>query len=277
MATRKKGRPSAIVKLQDTDSNGKKNWLIFADSGKGKTVLAGTAPRSIFLTVEAAGTESAKAMGSESDEWVIDTKKELDAAYEYFLDGSGCQDYDWVIIDSLSEVEELIWADLQGESSVQKIQDYGTVATKMKRLVDAFNRLPINVLYTAQTMRLEIEDIETEEDQTLLSPLMGTKNGVLSQKICGKVTLIGYLTVRTRKGEDDKPEEYRRLQLRGNSRVTAKDRHLIAPKSGFLRNPTIPDMLERAEKVAAANDAKNASKKTPAKESSASKKTEGED
>jgi hypothetical protein len=240
-----KARPKAITKLSQTDSFGKKNWLIFADSGSGKTVLCGTAPKALFLTVEAAGTESAKEMGSDADEWVTDTAEELDAAYEYFKNGTGCQDYEWVLIDSLSEVEDVMWARLQNGGTAKKIQDYGTIATEMKRFVDKWNRLPVNVIYTAQAQRFATEDQDTEEDLTIVAPMIGTQNGVLSQKIAGKVTLVGFLTVRKRADAEGKTEEYRRLQLRGNARVTAKDRHMIAPKSGFLRNPTIPDMLDR--------------------------------
>jgi ATP/maltotriose-dependent transcriptional regulator MalT len=64
MANKKKNervvkRPTAITSLKETPSEGKRNWLIYAPSGIGKTVLAGTAPNNLFLTVEAAGTESA--------------------------------------------------------------------------------------------------------------------------------------------------------------------------------------------------------------------------
>lgn len=248
-------RPAAITRLQDTDSTGKKNWLIYAKAGDGKTVLAGTAPKALFLTVEAAGTESAKAMGSDADEWVIDTKKELDAAYDYFKRGSGCKDYEWVLIDSLSEVEEVFWRHIQGESNTQKIQDYGTVNTMIKREVERWNRLQVNVLYTAQTMMLDQED-EDGDEYTLLLPAMGTKNGVLSQRVCAKTTLNGLLVVRSSKDEDGNREERRYLMLRGSKTFVAKDRHLLATDKGFLLNPNIADMAAEADRNIKAQRAK---------------------
>lgn len=239
-------RPSAITKLSDTDSTGKKNWLIYGKAGDGKTVLAGTAPKALFLTVEAAGTESAKAFGSDADEWVIDSKKELDAAYDYFKRGSGCKDYEWANLDSLSEIEEVFWRHVQGESSTQKIQDYGTVNTMIKREVERWNRLPINVLYTAQTMMLDQED-EDGDEYSLLLPSMGTKNGVLSQRICAKTTLNGLLVVRSSKDEEGKREEKRYLMLRGTKTFVAKDRHLLASEKGFILNPNIAKMAALAD------------------------------
>lgn len=243
MATARK-RPSAIVKLSEAPSSGKFNWLIFAESGTGKTVLCGTAPRALFLTVEAAGTESAKMFGSEADEWVIDTKQDLDAAYEYFSKGSGCRDYDWVILDSLSEIEDMFWANLQGDSMTKKLQQYGEVETMIKKEVARWNKLKVNVIYTATAARLDTEDVETEEDETLLIPSVGTKNGKLAMAIAAKVSLVGYLSVKTREGADGEEEEYRRLQLKKSDRVIAKDRHGIT-LNGALRNPTIPKMIEK--------------------------------
>jgi hypothetical protein len=259
-------RPAAITRLQETDSTGKRNWLIYAPSGFGKTVLAGTAPKALILAVEHGGTESAKMMGSTADELVIDTVGKLESAYDYFKNGSGCDDYDWVVLDSLSEIEDMYWQDLQGDSVVKKLQDYGAVETRVKRLVDKWNRLPINVLYTAGAARLDTEDVETDEERIMLIPALGTAKGVLSQRIAAKVTLVGYLSVLEYTDEDSgEIKEMRRLQLRGSERVTAKDRHGIAPKTGFLRNPTIPRMIEKAEAALAGGNGSEENLEKPKK------------
>ena len=244
-----KKRPSAITKLSETPSEGKKNWLIYGKSGDGKTVLAGTAPSLLFLTVEAAGTESAKAMGSDADEMVVDTVELLNEAYDYFKNGTGCSDYEWVCLDSLTEVEELFWSAVQGSNLQKKIQDYGTVATMMKKEVDRWNRLPVNVLYTAHTMALDVED-EDGDDAILTLPGMGTKNGSLSQKVCAKTTLNGYLIVKTATDGEGNRLEQRRLMLRGNDAFIAKDRHQIAPSKGYIVDANIADMAEAADKAA---------------------------
>lgn len=257
MAATKKssGRPTAITSLKDTDSRGKRNWLIYGKSGDGKTVLAGTAPKALFLTVEAAGTESAKGMGSTADEWVIPTKKDLDTAYDYFANGTGCQDYEWVLLDSLSEIEELFWSHVQGEKAVKRIQDYGTIETMIKREVDRWNRLPINVLYTAGMKSLDMED-EDGEEYVMNIPSLGTKNGVMAQVVCAKTTLNGLLVVRTTKDEDGNRQTLRRLYLRGSRSFVAKDRHMLAEDKGFIPNPNIEKMAAVANRLAAVDNTK---------------------
>lgn len=257
------GRPTAITSLKETPTEGKRNWLLYAPSGEGKTVLAGTAPNALFLTVEAAGTESAKAMGSGADEWVMDKYSDIADAYEYFKSGSGCKDYEWAILDSVTEMEELCWNDQLesiGKEFEARIQDYGIVDRRIKKMVDRFNRLPINVLYTAQMAMLETEDDDGDDILKALPALGRAKGGYpLSNLICGKMTLVGLLQAR----EDDDGEEYRRLWVHGGDRWVAKDRHDTFGK--YIDNPDIGKMNEavtaRQEKGAQAG-AKKAKKKS---------------
>lgn len=237
-------RPTAITKLSDTPNEGKRNWLIYAPSGEGKTVLAGTAPKSLFLTVEAAGTESAKAMGSDADEWVIEDWSTLVEAYTYLKEG-GHKEYAWCNLDSLTELEELCWKDQLesiGKEFEARIQDYGIVDRRVKKMVDNFNRLPINILYTAQQAAMEMED-EDGDELTKVVPAIGrAKNGwPLSHLICGKVTLIGLLKV-TR---DDEGDEVRRLWVNGGERYIAKDRHDTFPK--YIEDPNIAEMTKAVD------------------------------
>lgn len=262
-------RPTAITSVQDTPSAGKRNWLLYAPSGVGKTVVAGTAPKGLFLTVEAAGTESAKAMGSDADEWVCDTWTELQRAYE-FLKNGGYSDYEWVMLDSLSEMQEICWADHLEEAKAANssrsiyqaaIQDYGIVDNKIKRLVDAFNRMPVNILYTAQQMNLGAED-EDGDDITYRLPLIGrTKGGApLSNLICGKMTLVGLL------GVIKDAEEYEtRLVTAAGATWMAKDRHDTF--GTHVDRPNIAEMAEAVDKRQS-----GAAKKSPVKAGAKKKK-----
>ena len=269
-------RPKAITKLSQTDSSGKKNWLIYSDSGVGKTVLAGTAPKALFLTVEAAGTESAAALGSDAEEWVVEQAQDIRDALKWLKD-EGFKEFDWVIIDSLSEMEELLWKEQLGDAAEKSssrsvyqpaIQDYPIVDNKVKALVDSFNRLPVNVLYTAHTMRIGVEDSDGDDVEKLL-PLIGrTKGGApLSNKICGKVTLVGLLTIKRPKKKDDEEDEYRRLTVAGSDFWVAKDRHDTFDR--YINRPNIAEMDAAVEerrrakgpKVKATKAAKSKAKK----------------
>jgi phage nucleotide-binding protein len=266
-------RPKAITSVQETPSEGKRNWLIYAPSGVGKTVVAGTAPNGLFLTVVAAGTESAKAMGSDADEWVCDSWAELQEAFDWLKNG-GYKEYEWAMLDSLTEMQELCWADQLEEAKANNssrsiyqpaIQDYAIVDNKIKRLVDAFNRLPINVLYTAQQMDLGIED-EDGDDITMRLPMIGrAKNGApLSNLICGKMTLVGLLGVI----KDSEDYETRLATVSGTTWM-AKDRHDTF--GSYVDHPNIAEMAAAVDKRQAEGK-KSSGSKAPAKASSGKKK-----
>jgi hypothetical protein len=255
---RSTGRPSAITKLADAPHFHK--WLIHADSGTGKTVFGGTAPNALFWTIEAQGTESAAVAGSTADQWVLNNAKDLHEATDYMVNGSGCDDYDWLLVDSLSEAEDKIVDEILWEGNRKNpkrtldklaLDDYGVRDMRMMQLVDKLNRLPVNVLYTTHTMRFETAD-EDGDDLVLLQPLLGsTNNGKLSAKVCGKVTMVGHLAVRTTK-EEGKAREYRRLYTQKTAGIFAKNRSGLGP---FVDNPTIPKLLD---KVAASRTAEPA-------------------
>lgn len=258
------GRPTAITSLKETPNAGKRNWLIYAPSGVGKTVLAGTAPKALFLTVEAAGTESAKAMGSDADEWICDTWDEFREAYDW-VKNEGHKQYEWVIPDSLTELEELCWNDQLekvGKEFEARIQDYGIVDRKIKKMVDAFNRLPINVLYTAQQAAMEMEDEDGDDIFKVLPALGRAKGGwPLSHLVCGKVTLIGLLQV---KRDKETKEEFRRLFVHGGERFIAKDRHDTF--GAWVDDPNVAEMAaavddRQAVGAKADNDAEAPKKK----------------
>jgi len=241
-------RPKAITSLKEAGHNegkGSKNWLIYSDPGIGKTTLMGTAPKSLFLTVEAAGTESARALGSQSDELVVPTWKEFGEAY-LWLEAEGHLEYDWVLPDSITELEEICWTgklESSGREYVAQIQDYGIVDKKIKKMVDRFHRLPINVCWSAHMMGLEMEDEDGDDIIKRLPKIGRPKNGApLSHLVCGKTTLNGLLIV----VEDDDGDELRRLWVHGNEKFVAKDRHDTFNK--YVDAPNIADMATAVDK-----------------------------
>jgi hypothetical protein len=263
-------RPSAIVALQGGARPVYRNWLFYSEPGVGKTVLAGTAPKALILSHDVEGTESARALGSTADEWPIETWADYEEALEYFQLGSGCQDYEWVVSDNLSTLEEHAWARTMGEGRKRNkkrpeykpaLGDYPIVWNMMKQHVTDFNRLPINVIYTANAMRIDSFDAETEEERSQLMPLIGSpKRGDTSSRICASVSLVGLLRERRRDGA----VRGRRLYLEGSDYWVAKSRY---PAMGpFMNNPTIPRMAETATTGVPPKPAKRSTRKANAEE-----------
>lgn len=258
--TRTRGtRPTAITALSDSVSH--KNWAVYGDTGVGKTTLAAELPDNLFVTFEVEGTESAKVAGSNADEIVIRTREEYLELYEYFDLGTGCDDYAWVTMDSVSEMEECFWrsqlrrmkAEKPGTRHLYKpaLDDYPWVWNQVKGAIDDWNALPVNVLYTAQVMPLEMYDDETEEEYNQLVPMVGSqKNGILARKFCGMVSLVGFYDV-VRKSEGDEPDDIEtvhRLYLEKRKDMLAKNRY---GWHGYADNPSLLKMIAAADRAMA--------------------------
>lgn len=247
---RRSGRPRAIVSLQGSPRPVYRNWLFYGDAGVGKTVLAGTAPKALILSFDPEGTESARNFGSTADEWPIDTWVEYVEAYRYFAEGNGCNEYTWVVPDNLSTLEESAWAYTMGEGKKRnrnrdefkrQLGDYPKVWDMMKHMVRDFNRLPINVAYTANAMRIDSYSPETEEEQSKLMPLIGSpKRGDTSARICASMSLVGLLRTVRREGV----VKGRRLYVQESDFWVAKSRY---PHMGdYVNNPNVETLQELA-------------------------------
>jgi hypothetical protein len=224
-------RPTAIVSLQDVEYTARCNWLVYGGSGIGKTVLAGTAPNALLLTTEPEGAVSAKAHGSSAQELKVDRWENWLQYMEWLDRGRGHEEYEWVVLDSLDQLEEHAWNSTMGSTNSRSVggsfraksrNDYPLVWDAIGRQVDQLCRLPVNVLITCKVMRVEVED-EEEQTVTLALPLVGsTKRGDLAMRVCGQVTLVGYY----RKHLDSETgKRIRRLHTEDSERWVAKDRH----------------------------------------------------
>lgn len=261
-------KPAQITSLEDFDES--INILVYADSGVGKTVLAGTCPgKALFISTET-GTISAKRQGSSAEIWRCPKWEDLAEAYEYLRDED--HGYDWVMLDSLTEMQSHAMTQILGQAAAENenrdpdipaIQDYQKWQNIYKRFVRAFNDLPVNVLYTALTLRSD-----DEEGDPLVLPLIVGKGYQMSQWTCASMHMVGYYSIEkiTKNGEVN---EVRRLRVQPTPPYFAKDRYDIGKR--FLDNPTMT-RLQRlieanpAERLAAESEAPAAKpRKAPAK------------
>lgn len=171
--------------------------LIVAGPGFGKTVFAGTAPNSLFITTDPEGTLSAWAFGSEAQEWEIEGWTEIQDAYRYLRDG-GIEEMglEWVIIDNTSEAQNFGMTETMSKARAQKSsldefiptqQDYQRSQNMILKMVKQFNDLPVNVLWTAWQ--------KSEEDQdgnVYFAPAIHGQQGAVAQMIAGYMNIVGY-------------------------------------------------------------------------------------
>lgn len=257
--------PSEVRRLQDSIDSQYTHFLLCATPGFGKTVLFGSDDNVLFLTTDPEGTISAAMMGSNSYEWPINSWDDIVKAYAYLRDGGieelGLDKGGWIVIDNLSEAEELgKLSNIKSERSrnpnidefVPTIQNYQRTQNMLVQMVKQFNSLPVNIGYTAW--------IETHEDQDGMeyyAPAIHGQKGAIAQQIAGYMNVVGYGEV----VEDDKGEERRRIWFSQSGPHRGKDRFIALGKSRI--DLTLPKMDKLiADAIAARKKAPKASSAT---------------
>jgi hypothetical protein len=229
-----------------------RKWLVYGESDTGKTVLAGTAPKALFLSTDIEGTESAKEMGSLADELRINTFTEFCEAVHWIASGGGHEEYEWIITDTVTELEELCWQEQLVSSDVRRASkyqpnkaDYPLVWAKLKEQLALLGRTPVNTLFIAHTMRIDRETEDGEDTVTLAMPAIGSrKRGDLSSALCAQHGVVGYMRVVAEEGG----KIQRQLLTQSSNRWIARDR--TTKLGGGMSDPTIPAMLDRINGVA---------------------------
>lgn len=243
--------PDAIVDLEDYDES--VNMLIIAESGWGKTVLAGTAdqrkdggPKALFLATET-GTISAKRKGSTASLWPIKTWADLQSAFNYLARGGGCEEYQWVLLDSITEMQKLsmdaalrkaVQENSSRDPDVPAIQDYMKNQQQTLNFLRRFNELPINCLYTALPYRLE-----DEEGKPYFLPALDGKQGGIAQQAMGYMHVVGHGVKRMVKLSDDKTKGVRRVFFQSTGPYKAKDRYGVLGR--WMDDITIPMIMDK--------------------------------
>lgn len=245
-------RPQAITSLQDQQAPRYRKWVVFGESDTGKTVLAGTAPRALFLTTDIEGTESAREMGSTADELRINTFTEYCEAVRWIAYGGGAQEYEWINTDTITELEELCWQEQLVSDDVRRASkyqpnkaDYPLVWAKVYEQLMILGRAPVNVLFIAHTMRIDRETEDGQDTVTLAMPAIGSrKRGDLSSKLVAQTGVVGYM----RKVTEEGGKVHRQLLTESSNRWVARDR--TTKLGAGMTDPTMPKLLARIDGAA---------------------------
>lgn len=181
------------------------NVMVYADPGAGKTVLAGSDLKVLYIATEIDGLMSAQTFGkgTNADRILIPDWETLINTYEWYDENQDeLAQWDVIAIDSLTEMQYKAKDYVLRMGANEKlrkgrdprkmeIQDYGEQHTLLEEMVRGFNDLPINVFYTATSKMVEGPDKET----FLVPDLQGKKEYGIAMKVASLMTTYGYMRV----------------------------------------------------------------------------------
>ena len=267
------------------------NILIYADSGTGKTVLAGSDDSVLFAAPEDDGLLSAQRMGSKADKYDINQWEDLMQLHvdlnELVEEGEEIP-YKWLAIDSITEMQAMcmryILAKTKADNpdkdpDVPHIQDWQRYYILFEKMVRAFNDLPVNVIWTALARKAE----DADGNEFMVPEIQGKDYGI-SMKTVSYMTCYGYMmrevVEKERLVDPNKPDgEKKKVKVRqrviyfedngvyrGKDRTLALGTKYVLPPKDALKSIRLKiENFNKPEKPAKAVAAKAPAKKAPAK------------
>lgn len=208
-------------------SDHKIKGLVYGRSGSGKTVFGGTAPKPLILSAEN-GLLSLATSGLQVDVIEIKTLANLKEALLWLQKPENNSKYETLIIDSITEINEIIKEELSTRLKRRmQLQDWGVLADEIKHLLRSMKSLPMHVLYIAQ------ERDVTDGDN--IDKKVPSLNGGAATSICYDVDIVGYIEVQK--------DGSRVLITNAHPKLLTKDR------SNCIGNDTELDFSVWVEKV----------------------------
>lgn len=212
------------------ENNGLK-ILIHGQAGSGKTVFCATSGASTLIISAESGLLSIAEAPDYIQTTVVNTIFELEQVYEYLEDN--IEKFDWVCLDSISEIAEVLLAD-EKKNSKDPRQAYGNLSDRMLSIMRGFRDLKnINVVFTCKQQR----QLDPDTNITRFIPMLP------GQALTNN---IGYLFDEVfvlRVEKDDEGEDYRTVQTGRDRNYEAKDR------SGVLEMFEKPNLKYISEKI----------------------------
>lgn len=214
-----------IKSTQDQVSNGTmhQKFLVYGPPGVGKTYLIRTLDgKPVIASCEAGLTSVADLDLDYVDIGSIDDLRKL-----YRSLSNSDHDYDWVVLDSVTEIAEMLLSDLK-ESEKDMRRAYGNMQDSIMRILRKYRSLNMNVYFSAKEAQVD------DDGSSMFIPSMPGKQ--LSQK-----SPIGHLfdyvfAMRSRQKENGDIERF--FQTESSRRYQAKARD---PK-GVLETYEKPDL-----------------------------------
>ncbi|PEP83685.1 AAA family ATPase [Bacillus toyonensis] len=216
-----------ITNGADITKSKKSKIIIYSKPGNGKTTVAGLLPgRTLVLDVD--GTSQVLAGYDNVDVAKIDGNHPHDSILQFFaIAKANINQYDNIFIDNLTHYQKL-WLLKKGESTksgMPEIKDYALLDNHLLKVVETFNSLDANVLFTAWETTRNI----THDDGQQYTQFIPDIRDKIVNHIMGIVHVVARLLT--------KADGTRGFMLEGDQSIFAKN-HIDARK-GCLQNEII--------------------------------------
>lgn len=183
--------------------------LVYGQSGAGKTRLCSTVEAPLIISAEA-GLLSLRDHDLPYVE--VNSIDELREVYSFVTSSKEADQFNWIMLDSISEIAEVVLAAEKAKSRDPR-KAYGELQDQMTSLMRSFRDLPRNVYMSAKCER-----VQDESGALMFQPSMpGNK---LAQQI--PYLFDEVFALRVHKNEDGTIS--RALQTASDGSYTAKDR-----------------------------------------------------
>jgi hypothetical protein len=234
------------MKIQSTKSVGHDSlkFLIWGAPGTGKTSLAATTGESTFVVSAEAGLLSLAGheidyvdLAHDDEGAMIAPARRYDRlkdVFQYLVSDEARSKYKWVMLDSLTEIGQLLHEKLQAKYPDRKdaLVLWGEMSTEMRSMIKAFRDLRgYNVVFTALSQQ------DKDESGRRFSGVM--LQGKIAEQLPGYFDEVFHYTFL----EDAEGVQQRVLVTRATDRVPAKDR------SGKLDQFEKPNLAAIAAKI----------------------------
>lgn len=227
------------------------NFLVYGESGVGKTRLCGSVrdvPElcpALLLDIEGGGL-TLRSIYPDIECVRIDSWTKLQTVYKRLKDNNE-HSYRTIIIDSVTEMQKIgmdhtMQVRKGGDDlSVPELKEWNINIEQVRRYVRLFRDLEgVNTLFTA-LVRVDVDK------RTSLSRKKPSLSGKVADEICGFLDIVTYLGMEEVEGVNT-----RILQTGNTPGTVAKDRSNYLPM--LMANPTMADIYNHINRKAAQAD-----------------------
>lgn len=218
--------PFGVWSAQTAEKKGLK-VLLYGHSGMGKTRMAATFPRPLFLDLEGGMRSTIKV--KEVLRYPSNPKEEvhtLDQVKEFYklVKQTKVPDFDTIVVDTLTELQVLVSKNVLGKYDANRqyddqmtMADYGKANRDFLNIIRLFLKLPYHIVFTAHAIQTD------DPEQQLFPKFVGKQIGPDLLRV---MEMVGYCHVV--KGENGGSEYV--VSFRSSPRYVAKDRLGVVEK-----------------------------------------------